>query len=187
MIDVENREITDLGIDTSNAYDINAWGQVVGAYFNSDWVQHVLYWDPTNAAWDLHPLVTLGGTSSRAAAINNSGQIAGWATDEDRQWQGFACVLYTGDVKHIGGVTDSLATAVNNQGLAVGRYRATPSTLSYRALAWDFATDTIVDLNELTGTTTGHSSSAGASTMPVRSPASELTASKTSTTSGVTC
>ena len=114
-------------------------------------MQHVLYWDPTNGAWDLHPLVTLGGTSSRAAAINNSGQIAGWATDEDRQWQGFVCDLYTGDVKHIGGVTDSLVTAVNNQGLAVGRYRATLSTLSYRALAWDFATDTIVDLNELTG------------------------------------
>jgi len=83
--------------------------------------------------------------------INNSGRVAGWATDPDRQWQGFVCDLYTGYVAHIGGVTDSLATAVNNHGLAVGRYRGTPSTLSYRARGWDLATDTIVDLNELTG------------------------------------
>jgi hypothetical protein len=90
-------------------------------------------------------LVPVGGEVG-----NNRGQIAGWATDEDRQWQGFVCDLYNGQVRHIRGVTDSLATAVNNQGLAVGRYRATPSTLSYRALAWDLGSDTIVDLNQLT-------------------------------------
>jgi probable HAF family extracellular repeat protein len=145
--DIATGQMSDLGVDSSYGNSINAASQIVGAYYTPDnWHEHALYWDPVNGAWDLHDWVSLGGTSSRAWAINDKGQVVGWATSEDRVWHGFFCDLNSGQVKHIAGESESLATALNNQGLAVGRYKYTG--LVDHALIWDVASGAVEDLNE---------------------------------------
>ena len=148
VYDIASGQMTDVGLDSSYGNSINAAGQIVGAYYTpDDWHEHALYWDPVNGAWDLHDWVSLGGTSSRAWAINDRGQIVGWTTSEDRIWHGFFCDLNSREVKHIAGEAESLATAVNNQGLAVGRYKYTG--LVDHALLWNVATGALDDLNDL--------------------------------------
>jgi hypothetical protein len=54
-------------------------------------------------------------------------------------------VITEGSVRHLGGTAESLATGVNEAGLAVGRYNY--SCLTDHPLAWDAAVDAVADLN----------------------------------------
>ena len=56
-------------------------------------------------------------------------------------------VITEGSVRHFGGTLESLATGVNEAGLAVGRYQE--SWLTDYPLAWDAAVDAVADLNDL--------------------------------------
>jgi probable HAF family extracellular repeat protein len=136
----------DLGIDDSHANGINAAGQVVGAYFTPREEKHAFLYDPAYGAFDLHGLVGLGGRTSEAAAINDGGLVVGWGTDARRGWRAFAADPYAGWAVHLEG-EESLAFAVNNRGLVVGRYRRLG--VFVRALRWDLATGEQRDLNAL--------------------------------------
>jgi probable HAF family extracellular repeat protein len=138
--------ITDLGIDRSWLNSINQFGQAVGAYFTVGWDKHGLLWDPTHGPFDLHDLVTLGGASSEAAALNDAGQVVGWASDQSGTLHGFCLDLAEGTVRHLGGQMESLATGVNEAGLVIGRYKY--SWLTDHPLAWDPAADAVTDLND---------------------------------------
>jgi probable HAF family extracellular repeat protein len=138
--------ITDLGIDRSWLNSINQFGQAVGAYFTADWDKHGLLWDPTHGPFDLHDLVTLGGASSEAAALNDAGQVVGWASDQSGTLHGFCLDLAEGTVRHLGSQMESLATGVNEAGLVIGRYKY--SWLTDHPLAWDPAADAVTDLND---------------------------------------
>jgi hypothetical protein len=96
--------------------------------------------------WDLHEWVTRGGLTSQAAAINNKGQIVGWATSGDRVNHGFFADLSTRRARHIPGEAESLVTAINNQNLAIGQFKYTG--LIDHPLVWDVDADVVEDLNE---------------------------------------
>jgi hypothetical protein len=54
-------------------------------------------------------------------------------------------VITEGSVRHLGGTVVSLATGVNEAGLAVGCYK--DSCLTDHPLAWDAAVDAVAGLN----------------------------------------
>lgn len=107
-------DIGDFGGSYSNAYGINAIGQVVGCATTSDGKRHAfLYSD--GALTDLDPVLGDTGTST-AYAINDSGHIAGEAGHH-------AFHYYGGTVTNLGvasGYNCSRATAINANGQVVG-------------------------------------------------------------------
>lgn len=105
-----NYTLTDLG--GGNAYGINASGEVVG----QNAVGHAfLYSNGTTT-----DLGTLGGTSSLALNINDSGEVVGWADDAANTTHGF---LYNGSMVNLspGSVTGG-AQGINVSGQVVGWY-----------------------------------------------------------------
>jgi probable HAF family extracellular repeat protein len=151
IYEIGARRMIDLGVDHSEANGINDWNQIVGAYYPDEFHQHAAYWDPSGRGYDLHELVTAGGGSSKATAINDRGQIVGWADDaEPSSYHGFCYDLRTGVVKHaevgsVDGMHQSKIYALNNQGQAVGTFR--PHMSGYHALLWNVETDEVEDLN----------------------------------------
>lgn len=138
IMDTDGENITDLGsisgFQNSSARDINDSGQVVGSvwnpYFNPDLgeelilVQHAFVTAAHGVGMiDLNPL--LGGTSSLATAINNSGQVVGWSSLESGG-DGF---LYSDGVMInlsllapviSAGWTDLIPEAINDKGQIAG-------------------------------------------------------------------
>jgi probable HAF family extracellular repeat protein len=151
VYEIGTQRRTDLGLDHSEANGINDGNQIVGAYHPDESHEHAVYWDPSGRAYDLHDLVTAGGGSSKATAINDCGQIVGWADDpEAGNHRGFCYDLPTGVVKHtevgsVEGMQQSRIYAINNQGQAVGTFRI--NVIGYHALLWNVATDGVEDLN----------------------------------------
>jgi probable HAF family extracellular repeat protein len=151
VYEIGTRQMTDLGIDHSEANAINDWNEIVGAYRPDQYHEHAVYWHPSGRAYDLHKTVTAGGDSSRATAINDRGQVVGWSDDaESGNHRGFFYDLRTGVVKHadvpyVGARRHSRAYAINNRGQAVGTFRA--DILNYHALLWNTETGAVEDLN----------------------------------------
>ncbi len=111
-------KVTDLGTlggSTSQAYGINASGQVVGDATTSSGVTHAFLYSSTDGITDLD---TLGGTSSHARGINDAGNVVGFSQIAgDGATHAF---LYNGandpkmsDLGHLSG-NNSYAYAINN-------------------------------------------------------------------------
>ena len=123
-----------LGGTSSRAYGLNSSGDVVG-YYVSGSVKHAFIWHDANGnqavdAGERQDLGTLGGTKSAAYAINDSGQITGWAnkkntsnhmafiwTDGNGNWQSDA-----GDMASLGTLGGSMSRGygINNAGQVAG-------------------------------------------------------------------
>lgn len=86
-------------------------------------------------------------TLRRASAINDRGQVVGWATNPDGARQrGFFIDLRSGRVRHVGGDGQSRVHAINSRGQAVGMREAHP--FGFHALLWDLDRDVLVNLND---------------------------------------
>ncbi len=104
-----------LGVYT-NAHDINASGAIVGfAELSQPGPARAVRWP---GPVDLHPDVSMGGSTSVASSINDAGVIAGLATDVNGVYHGFIYPGANGAVKHLG---PGGATGINNYGYVVGR------------------------------------------------------------------
>jgi probable HAF family extracellular repeat protein len=117
---VQAVRISDLGTlggDYSEAFAINALGQVVGASTTASGERHAFLW----TAGHMRDLGTLGGTSSIARDINLRGQIVGSSTTADGQDHAF---IWTplGGMRDLGtlGRPRSYAYGINDRGQVVG-------------------------------------------------------------------
>ena len=125
--------VIDLGTLGGASYpsDINNQGEVVGSSWTSANYQHAFLWDPDTR--QMRDLGTLGGTSSRALAINDSGQVVGSADLPKPDGGAFTpthAFLWEDGVMHdIGspGFPSSVAHDINNQGVIVGEYLSSTS------------------------------------------------------------
>ena len=129
----------------SFATGINNRGQIVGAFVLIDdlpfvnGAQHATLWSGVQVT----DLGTLGGTNSDAAAINDSGQIVGWADIESGAQHAASWIgTKVADLGTLGG-TNSYANAVNISGEIVGAAETSSGT-QHAAL---FIGGKVVDLN----------------------------------------
>jgi probable HAF family extracellular repeat protein len=101
----------------SEAYGINAAGQMVGGYRNSSGQERAFLWDGTT----MQDLGTLGGQGALATASSATGQAVGCAQTSTGAWHPF---LYQNGTMHdLGlppGLTQACAYSVNQHGQIVG-------------------------------------------------------------------
>lgn len=131
----------------SYAYGINSTGQVVGFCGNTGGdVNHAFLWSSADGMVDLG---TLGGTSSTAWAINDSGEVAGESTTDTGDDHAFVWSSANGmiDLGTLGDGTGSVARAINASGQVAGY--AYVDALQYHAFV--YADNTMVDLGTLGG------------------------------------
>jgi probable HAF family extracellular repeat protein len=132
---------TDLGIGFARG--INDAGQIVGDSRTLSGNHHATVWNGTVATG----LGTLGGTSSAAYAINNTGiivgssRVTGDAEHHATLWDGTVAT----DLGTLGG-TSSAAYAINNSGVVVG-YSTTSGNAAAHATLWNGIS--ITDINSL--------------------------------------
>jgi probable HAF family extracellular repeat protein len=109
---------------------------------------HAFSWTPTGGLVDLG---TLGGPSSGAEAVNEKGDVVGWAEVEEGVSHAFLWTKQDGmvDLGTLGG-TFSFAYGVNEAGAIVG-YSTLPGDTDEHAFLWTRA-DGMVDLGTLGGT-----------------------------------
>jgi probable HAF family extracellular repeat protein len=120
--------IVDLGVlpggDRSYAYGINNNNEVVG---ESSVPSHAFLYSYKDGT--MIDLGTLGGSSSGARAINDSGQIVGWSLTGPYPFVDHA-FLYSGSMIDLGvlpGADASVAFAINKSGLITGMSMVPPS------------------------------------------------------------
>jgi probable HAF family extracellular repeat protein len=130
-------------LGTFRAQAINDSGQVVG-YDNHS----AILWTDASGPQSLG---TLGGSSSIAYDINDSGQVVGDSYDQNWDRRAF---LWDGTMQPLGtlGGDDSYAYAINDSGQVVGR--SEDETNSTQAFLWDAEND-MQDLNTLGGASSG--------------------------------
>jgi probable HAF family extracellular repeat protein len=142
--------IVDLGVLDDSvqpmgaAVDVNEAGQVVGnVRMAGD--AHAFSW---TAAAGMIDLGTLGGSSSAATAVNESGQVVGWATTASGGTHAFSWTAPHGmvDLGVPEGATSSAAVALNDAGQVVGTARTAAGET--HAFSWTKA-DGMVDLGTL--------------------------------------
>jgi probable HAF family extracellular repeat protein len=100
-------------------------------------------------------LGTLGGSNSQALAINDEGQMVGWAgTTDDSSTEGFVFAAHdNASMRGIGQLADgfsySKANDINNDGVIVGTAQASTGTVHYHAVRYDTAAaaPALIDLN----------------------------------------
>ena len=137
-------EMTDIGtLGGANTYGegINSAGHVVGFSEVTPGVDHGFRWVDADANGHVNPgelvdLGTLGGTNSRAWAINDSGIVAGESETADGHTHAFIYNDLAGmvDLGTLGG-TDSWAYGINAAGYVVGM--SLDSNGEKHAFIWD--------------------------------------------------
>lgn len=140
----ENGVMTGLGSPHSYASAINNVGQIAGTVCNQYYSEcDAFLWE----AGVMTTLGTLGGISSAGNAINDAGQIVGYA-ETASNWA-HAFVWENGVMTDLGtlGGNSSTAWGINDLGQIVGE--ADPVGSSARAVLWDAGT--ITDLGTLGG------------------------------------
>lgn len=93
--------------------------------------------NPPPAGFSITNLGTLGGSQSEAQAINDHGQIVGWAFNSSQQRRAF---FYTNNqMRDLGtfGGAESIAYDINNAGKVVGSVRLTLFGNDYQAFLYD--------------------------------------------------
>lgn len=148
----KNGNMTDLGLPGGAAYAINNLDQVVGRTPGGQaflWANH-----------SLKDIGTLGGLTSQAQDINDSGQVVGYSDTvntglvRDRRPHAF---LYYSDVLHdlgtLGGM-ESYAKGINDKGDVVGWSYYLPG-YNYAAHAFIYSDGSMYDLNSLINAGTG--------------------------------
>lgn len=133
----------------SSAYDVNASGRAVGYYGLANGDFKAFSWTEGGGTTSLG---TLGGRSSYAQALNDSGHIVGSSTDASGFLHAF---LYAGSMRDLGtlGGTTSAAYGINSAGDAVGYSKDSNGTS--RAFVWK--NGTLFDLNALVDPSSGWS------------------------------
>lgn len=139
----------------SQAHDVNDSNDVAGYYTAANNLGVVTERAFHYRSEILTELANLGGTKSRALAINNSGRIVGWSelpTGAKR-----AVIFYiNGNILNLGtpgSMTWSAAYAVNDGGVIVG----SAGTTATNTVAFIYQNGTITDLNALIPSTSGWS------------------------------
>ncbi len=130
---LHNGQLEDLGTlggNSSYAWDLNAYGWVVGYSQTPDRSRHAFLFQGSLMA----DLGTLGGEDSRAYGVNDQGQIVGYADTDRGERHAF---LYDqgrlSDLGTLGGL-DSVAYSINNKGQVVGS--ALPLHADRHAVLW---------------------------------------------------
>lgn len=109
------------GYSSGAAHDVNSAGVIVGSVRNAS-EERAFTWNPDSHAFTLLP--TLGGTTTRALAINAEGIVVGLAATAGGVQHAFAWDAISGAMLDLGtlpGDTYSEARSVNDHGQIVGR------------------------------------------------------------------
>lgn len=125
--------------NASDALGLNARGQVVGQFLNPQLQQNAYFFD----GWAMHDLGTLGGHTSTALDINDSGEIVGYSLTGGTDSMGWIHQAFRSDgftMLSIGS-SGSSAGAVNNAGVAVGQMRTENGALHAALYQGEHMTD----------------------------------------------
>ena len=150
--------VTDLGVVkysyASNPYGLNNLGEVVfvGLVFPPDQPGYY-HWSYIYRNGTYEQVPTLGGTYSKAYAINDAGAAAGEATLTGDS-QTHAIVYQNGRITDLGtlGGANSTAYDINEAGYATGRAQIAGSTDAHAFLSYSTAAGTrMIDLGVLPG------------------------------------
>lgn len=116
-------------LDSSVAEGINTRGDVVG-WSTINGQAHAFLW---TASAGMRDLGTLGGPSSAALAIDDAGQVVGWAVSAAGNRHAFVWTETTGMVRldAVASGPHTQAVAINNQGLIVGTQSAPEGTAMF--------------------------------------------------------
>lgn len=130
--------------ESAAAFDNNAENMIVG-YVQTDAGRRAVAWEEGH----VRSLGTLGGDSSTAWAINNTGHVVGWSRTVTGDTRAF---VYHNDVIHelpsIYGYTESLAQGINRHGFICGWEAYGSAIEQARAVVW-LPNGTALGLNEL--------------------------------------
>src|SRR5256714_1485013 len=151
-LDVTITDLGSLGGNFSQAFSINAPGQVVGISRTADGLRHAFFWDGSTVT----ELGTLGGPGSAARAINQRGEIVGCS---DAAARGHAFFWDGATMRDLGapGGDDwgydpsrlsSCAIAINSRGDVLG---TTSGDLPVQHAAWVWDGTTVHLLGTLGG------------------------------------
>ena len=134
---IEVIDLGTLGGTESRAYGLNASGDVTGSYMVGG-SNHAFVWHDADGDWEvdageMQDLGTLGGGRSVGRAINDAGQVTGWAdlqtlgnyrafvwTDTDGDWQGDPGEMVNLGTLGITSGTHSVGYDINNAGQVTG-------------------------------------------------------------------
>jgi probable HAF family extracellular repeat protein len=147
-----NGHLTDLGVFgtganlSSVASAINNYGQVVGTASSTDYADRAIMWNNGQ----MINIGTLGSDQAHAAAINNSGQIAGSSSlpfeSPGMYGPGHAYLYSNGQMNDLGtlGGRNSGATAINNFGQVAG-----VSETAFNSHAFLYTNGIMIDIGTL--------------------------------------
>jgi hypothetical protein len=121
--------------------DINNAGQIVGTYFDTDFVKHAVLWDATGS----HRLAVPDGLEVHgiAYAINNHGQIAGYADSFDDSSPGLTWNAATPDTYtklSADPVVVTIPNDINDDGVIVGLKGGYQTGEKFHAFVWSAQT-----------------------------------------------
>jgi probable HAF family extracellular repeat protein len=136
----------------SDAYGINASGQVVGQAETSNGLHAFLY-----SSGSMADLGTLGGSSSSAYGINSRGQVVGFANISTSTTTRHAFLYSNGTMDDLGtlGGAESFAYGINASGQVVGDSFTSDGSSSHAFL---YSNGTMADLGTLGGMESGANS-----------------------------